>query len=635
MESKNSSDPNLLDRTPEADRQPRNVESNSIEECRQLIRKYEAREEWEEVVRCCEQILTLNPQKVEAYRKLARASIRLNRPDRTISACRAAIALQPEQPIWIYENLGKALSQQGQMTEAISAYKQTIARDADRPSWVYRNLGSALYQQQQLDEAIAAYQKAIDLDSEQPFFTYKNFAEALAERGENDRAIATYQKAIEIKPDAAVALHLRVGNLQLQQKRLEAAIENYQQALDLKYGKTTVRDLKREIDIQFQEGSEVQLDAQIYTRLGDALSLKGLPQGAIECYLNAARLQPTLWEVHNKLNALMRRTSLKSASLEVCYEYYQKAVTFYGEQAIVHANLAEASIQLDRLDEAVTSYRTASYRMTIAEFPELADRPWDLDSFRNPDFLVLGVMKGGTSSLYDYIIKHPNVLPCLLKEVHFFSKKFELGFDWYRSHFPPQIRGDNFLVGEASPSYINKDIAPRIRSLLPNVKLIILLREPVKRTISHYNHNKRLGFETRTFEDAIRPELELLENFSRLPFEEAYPQFLSIRKNWNWHKHPGYVFISLYVYLIQEWMSLFPKQQVLSIKSEELYEQTGKVMERVFEFLGLPDHQHSEYQNTYPGSGSKVKSEQEEILSSFFEKPSQELKIRMGNCFSW
>src|SRR6187551_3563074 len=124
-----------------------------------------------------------------------------------------------------------------------------------------------------------------------------------------------------------------------------------------------------------------------------------------------------------------------------------------------------------------------------------------------PDFLVIGAQKAGTTALYAYLRWHPGIAGPSWKEVCFFDRHWWRGEAWYRGQFP--LRAGERLVGEASPSYLFHPLAPeRARSLVPGAKLVALLRDPVDRAYSQYQHEVALGREPLSFEDALAAEEE-------------------------------------------------------------------------------------------------------------------------------
>src|SRR5947209_2240904 len=113
-----------------------------------------------------------------------------------------------------------------------------------------------------------------------------------------------------------------------------------------------------------------------------------------------------------------------------------------------------------------------------------------------PDFLIIGTQRGGTTSLYNYLIARPGVGPASVKELHYFDKKFHKGIPWYRAHFPLSVQKYYyefthkrvFVSGEASAYYIfHPHVPKRVAKVLPHVKLIVMLRNPVDRAYSQYN----------------------------------------------------------------------------------------------------------------------------------------------------
>lgn len=118
-------------------------------------------------------------------------------------------------------------------------------------------------------------------------------------------------------------------------------------------------------------------------------------------------------------------------------------------------------------------------------------------TLKTPDFIIIGVQKGGTTSLYSYLTQHPQIAPATQKEIHYFDFNFDKSTDWYCSHFSTSSEGEYLLAGEASPYYIfHPQVPQRIYDLFPQVKIIALLRNPVERAISHYYYYIKIQYES-------------------------------------------------------------------------------------------------------------------------------------------
>ncbi len=206
-----------------------------------------------------------------------------------------------------------------------------------------------------------------------------------------------------------------------------------------------------------------------------------------------------------------------------------------------------------------------------------------------PDFIIIGAMRGGTTSLYMYLNQHPSVARAFRKEVHFFDLGYWRGLNWYRAHFPSLLHGHieglswrRYLVtGESTPYYMFHPLAPkRIAETLPHVKLIVLLRNPVDRAYSHYWHAVNMGRENLSFEEALRSEPERLRGErKRLVDDEGYhsPAYQTY----------SYLARGVYVEQLERWKALFREEQILILCSEEFFEDPQAGLTQVFGFLGL------------------------------------------------
>jgi hypothetical protein len=199
-----------------------------------------------------------------------------------------------------------------------------------------------------------------------------------------------------------------------------------------------------------------------------------------------------------------------------------------------------------------------------------------------PDFIVFGAQKSGTTSLYRYLVEHPRVAPAAAKQVDFFShEKFHRGTGWYLSQFPAD-REEGEISGEASPYYMFHPHAPRrVRDFDPHIKLIAILRNPVDRTYSHYQHQVRNWREHLSFEEALEKEEERIgADAERMLRDETYYGEA--------HRWFSYLARSRYAEQLERWFSLFPREQVLILCSEDLFADPRPVLKTATSFLGLP-----------------------------------------------
>lgn len=205
-----------------------------------------------------------------------------------------------------------------------------------------------------------------------------------------------------------------------------------------------------------------------------------------------------------------------------------------------------------------------------------------------PDFIIIGAQKAGTTSLYSYLRQHPLVLPCAYKEVWYFDLNYRRGTDWYRRQFldPGSVRSDHsdgpMIVGEATPYYVfHPWVAERIWRTAPAAKLIVLLRDPIARAYSQYQHNIRKGRESLSFPDAIERERRLypdeLERFRSDPDYKG-----------EFHRHFAYLARSCYASQLQEFLKYFDRSQLLVLKSEDLFTDPAASYRSALDFLGLP-----------------------------------------------
>ena len=174
-------------------------------------------------------------------------------------------------------------------------------------------------------------------------------------------------------------------------------------------------------------------------------------------------------------------------------------------------------------------------------------------------FVIIGAMKSGTSTLREHLRTHPEVSMAKPAETHFFceSLNWSKGINWYRGQFDMTrlIRGDssaNYAKARTFPG-----VPQRIHELVPEAKLVYIVRDPLGRLVSHYMHNLAHGREQRDIEDALaEPETS------------------------------GYVEASLYHHQLSYFLPIFSRESILLLTMEELARDPAAVMRRVFTHVG-------------------------------------------------
>ncbi len=255
-----------------------------------------------------------------------------------------------------------------------------------------------------------------------------------------------------------------------------------------------------------------------------------------------------------------------------------------------------------------------------------------------PDFIIIGGKKCGTSSLYNYLAEHPGVAPAFRKEVHFFDNNpGRRGTLFYRAYFPTSLhrrrvertRGTKLLTGEATPYYLFYPLAPRrVRDVVPDAKLIALLRNPVDRAYSHYHHEVRRGAEKLSFEEAIEREAERLGGERERMLRGGNYDSVS-------HRRYSYLSRGVYVDQLQNWRRFFPEEQLLVLKSEGLFADPSSILGQTLDFLGLPPLEREGYSKDNKGSYLQLDPAIRRQLADYFEPHNERLYEYLGRDFGW
>lgn len=249
-----------------------------------------------------------------------------------------------------------------------------------------------------------------------------------------------------------------------------------------------------------------------------------------------------------------------------------------------------------------------------------------------PDFFVAGTQKGGTTSLYAYLSQHPNIIAALAKEVHFFESPVarRKGVRWYKSHFPKitEKKSKSAITGEATPLMYSFHAPSLVKEVIPDVKLIFLLRAPAKRAFSHYKHNaRREGREELTFSEAIRKEQNRIEkDVSKLAADAWYDD----RDN----RQYSYVHRGFYAEQLERWYKVFPNDQIYVEESEYFYRAPQNCLNEVTDFLEIPRYQFDCSTNHNTGGYSESMSESDlQYLDELYKSQSDQLFQIFGKKF--
>jgi hypothetical protein len=253
---------------------------------------------------------------------------------------------------------------------------------------------------------------------------------------------------------------------------------------------------------------------------------------------------------------------------------------------------------------------------------------WQLRRHRLPHFLIIGTQKGGTSTLYASLSTHPEIEGSQKKELHFFDRHYADGVKSYRQQFPKLERGQ--ITGEATPYYIFHPLAPeRVARVVPDVKLIAVLRNPVDRAYSQYHSEVRKGFEDLpTFEEAITAEAERLSGEREKVTED--PTYDSHSLN-----HHSYLARGIYADQLERWFEHFSREQFLILRSEDFARRPRKVFRRCEEFLGITRGGAKRERAGRRGHYEPMSEETRTRLEEFYEPHNRRLQALLGDEFHW
>ena len=254
-----------------------------------------------------------------------------------------------------------------------------------------------------------------------------------------------------------------------------------------------------------------------------------------------------------------------------------------------------------------------------------------------PDLILIGAQRSGSSSLYYNLIKHPLILAAESKELHYFDLNYTKGLKWYKSLFPSffykrfleRIFNHRVITIEGSPYYMFHPAAvERIHSKIPNAKLIMILRDPIKRAHSQYNRNVRIGREKLSWEEAIDQEQKRLEGEEEKLCKD--PSYYSFN-----HQRYSYLSRGIYINQIKRVHKIFPKDQVLIIIADDFFKNPQAVFDKIFKFLNLPAFKIKEVKRVPGFKYKEMEPNTKNKLIEYFKPYNKELSQYLGVDINW
>jgi tetratricopeptide (TPR) repeat protein len=456
---------------------------------------------------------------------------------------------------------GKLLADRKDWQGAIACYQQAIADHHPRLSRVYYELGSALGKLRRFEAAICAYRESISIEPDY-YWAYKDLAQTAMQMAQWDTVVTACQQAIQLDASGFWPYYY-LGQASVKQLQWTTAVEALKRAIS--------------IDPDYHWA---------YKYLADACQSHGDRDGNLQ-----------IW---------------------------QQGIARHPHRAELHRGLGDALADLDRMPEAVAAYQTASRLLLGKSHPHIDTSPSASTNVLDLNFSIVGTMKGGTTSLYAYLTKHPQILPAVHKEIHFWDDRdghFARGLDWYRAHFPIVPPGVG-IAGEATATYLTDPTASmRLAEIFPDTKLIVLLRNPIDRAISHYYTKVSNGLEYRPIEVAFQAELDFLND--------------RVEPDWQSAQMPGYILDGVYIRQLWQWWRSFPPAQFAIFKSEDLFTDPASIVDRVFEFLGVAPHPLAHYPIENQGYYPQVSPSVRQQLQEFFQPYNRELETFLARKFDW
>jgi len=249
---------------------------------------------------------------------------------------------------------------------------------------------------------------------------------------------------------------------------------------------------------------------------------------------------------------------------------------------------------------------------------------------QEPDFLILGAMKAGTTALFNYLGQHPQIVMPSVKELHYYDQRRYTGWNVhdYICRFPR--RNQDVLSGESTPFYLRHPHAPKwVRHDFPDIRLIVILRNPTERAYSHYQQRIRNGKTVESLQNLVSLEQKIMEGRWRSFFMDETDQYRDVIEL-------SYLSRGRYLEQLEHWLEYFPRTRFLIIFSEELYTNQVRELNRVAKFLDI-----SAFPNNFScppvkvGKYDSIDKHSKTILDDYFAPYNEKLFEFLGMKSIW
>lgn len=255
-----------------------------------------------------------------------------------------------------------------------------------------------------------------------------------------------------------------------------------------------------------------------------------------------------------------------------------------------------------------------------------------------PDVMLAGVQRSGTTALFEALYRLPNVeRPRRGKGSHYFSYNYYRGWEWFQSQFPTTAWakrveakvGAPLFSFDACPYYLFHPFAvERMAQALPDVKVMVMLRDPVRRAESHFHHSVSHGHEDLTFREALARETDRIDG-----------EIDKMQQDWSYwshsHEHHSYFSKGVYVEQLERLFANYDPEQVMVIQSEAFYRDSNAVLAKVTDWLGLQTVTLDQTDDRNGHEYKKMDADMRKHLIELYREPNERLYNLLGERYDW